>query len=89
MRTIILIDNQLVTASVVQIWFRNKGVYLVTNRTEIVNKRYLEVLCKEEITTRHLHLYPIQTLALCTGISIVSVDSILLYHQLKCPTLPK
>ena len=34
MQTIILIDNQLVTASVVQIWFRKKGVYLVTNRTE-------------------------------------------------------
>jgi hypothetical protein len=33
-QTIILIDNQLVTASVVQIWFRKKGVYLVTNRTE-------------------------------------------------------
>lgn len=32
--TIILIDNQLVTAFVVQIWFRKKGVYLVTNRTE-------------------------------------------------------
>ena len=34
MQTIILIDNQLVTASVVQIWFRKKGVYLVINRTE-------------------------------------------------------
>lgn len=34
MQTIILIDNQLVTAFVVQIWFRKKGVYLVTNRTE-------------------------------------------------------
>lgn len=34
MQTIIPIDNQLVTASVVQIWFRKKGVYLVTNRTE-------------------------------------------------------
>ncbi len=34
MQTIILIDNQLVTDSVVQIWFRKKGVYLVTNRTE-------------------------------------------------------
>ena len=34
MQTIILIDNQLVAASVVQIWFRKKGVYLVTNRTE-------------------------------------------------------
>ena len=33
-QTIILIDNQLVTAFVVQIWFRKKGVYLVTNRTE-------------------------------------------------------
>ncbi len=32
-QTIILIDNQLVTAFVVQIWFRKKGVYLVTNRT--------------------------------------------------------
>ena len=32
MQTIILIDNQFVTASVVQIWFRKKGVYLVTNR---------------------------------------------------------
>lgn len=32
MQTIILIDNQSVTTSVVQIWFRKKGVYLVTNR---------------------------------------------------------
>ena len=32
MQAIILIDNQLVAASVVQIRFRKKGVYLVTNR---------------------------------------------------------
>ena len=38
MQTIILIDNQLVTASVVQMWFRKKGVYLVVNRT--VNKSF-------------------------------------------------
>ena len=32
MQTIILIDNQLVSIVVVQMWFRKKGVYLVTNR---------------------------------------------------------
>ena len=33
MQTIISVDNQRLIAFVVQIWFRKKGVYLVTNRT--------------------------------------------------------
>ncbi len=40
MQTITLIDNQFVTDAVVQIWFRKKGVFLVTNRT--VNKSFLK-----------------------------------------------
>ena len=33
MQTIISVDNQRLIAFVVQIWFRKKGVNLVTNRT--------------------------------------------------------
>lgn len=46
MQTIIIIDNQQFTAFVVQIWFRKKGVYLVTNRKEQQSNLLLENLRK-------------------------------------------